>query len=146
LNRYLKQEITMKRFTGKQQGITFLGFLIVMGVIALVVFLGLRLYPLYYEKYQVINALKGAANQPNAEAMPNAELRRLFLKNLTATTNIDRFNKSNINKFLQVKSAKKNEPKMLVLIYEIRSPFYQDIELVMNFNNEIAITKSRSGE
>ncbi len=135
----------MRNLTSKQRGITFLGFLIVMGVIALVVFLALRLYPVYYEKYQVVNALKGAANQPNAESMPKSELRRLFLRNLTATTNIDRFNKSNINQYLQVKSPKKNEPKKLVLVYEIRSPFFQDIELVMNFNQEVPIGKSRSG-
>ncbi len=98
----------MRNLTSKQRGITFLGFLIVMGVIALVVFLALRLYPVYYEKYQVVNALKGAANHPNAESMPKSELRRLFLRNLTATTNIDRFNKSNINQYLQVKSPKKN--------------------------------------
>lgn len=136
----------MKRFSGKQQGITFLGFIIVMGVIALVVFLGLRLYPLYYEKYQVINAIKGAANQPNSETMSKAELRRLFLRNLNATTNIDRFNKSNVNNFLQVVSAKKKVPRKMVLIYEIRSPFYQDIELVMNFNYEIPLVKSVGGE
>ncbi|MDX1518548.1 MAG: DUF4845 domain-containing protein [Gammaproteobacteria bacterium] len=135
----------MRKFNRKQQGITFLGFLIVLAIIGLVVFLALRLYPLYYEKFQVLNAMKGAASQPNAETMPKAELRRLFLRNLTATTNIDRFNKVNIKNFLQVKSAKKNEPKKLVMSYEIRGPFFQDIELVMNFNQEVPIGQARAG-
>ena len=132
----------MKNITGKQQGMTFLGLLIVLGVIATFVFLGLRLYPLYYEKYQVLNAMKGAANQPNAGNMPKTELQRLFLRNLTATTNIDRFNKSNINKFLKIQNAKNKEPKKLILAYEIRGPFFQDIELVMNFNSELPLVKS----
>lgn len=136
----------MRNILRKQRGMTFLGFLIVMGVIALIVFLALRLYPIYYEKYQVVNALKGAANQPNSATMPKAEIRRLFLRNLTATTNIDRFNKQNITKFLKVESAKKKEPRKLVLAYEIRSPFFQEIELVMNFNEVAPVGQARAGE
>ena len=57
----------MKTLYKQQRGITFLGVLIIMAVIATYVLLGVRLYPLYYEKTQVINAMKGAANQPNVE-------------------------------------------------------------------------------
>ncbi len=126
----------------QQRGITFLGFLIVLAVIGLVVFLGLRLYPIYYEKFQVMSAMKTVVNQPGAKDKTPKELRDLFIKNLTATTNINRFKNANIKKYMSVSKKTRSEPKMLVLVYELRSPFFDNIELVMNFDERLPLDGS----
>lgn len=132
----------MKTLGKYQQGITFLGLLIILAVIATYVLLGVRLYPLYYEKSQVINAMKGAANQPNAVGMATTDLTNSFLKNLNATTNIKRFNRKNIRQYMKVIPAKKNEPKKLQLKYQITNPFFEDIVLVMEFDHSVDLIKA----
>jgi Tfp pilus assembly major pilin PilA len=132
----------MKTLGKYQQGITFLGLLIILAVIATYVLLGVRLYPLYYEKSQVINAMKGAANQPNAIGMASTDLMNSFLKNLNATTNIKRFNRKNIRKYMKVIPAKKNEPKKLQLTYQITNVFFKDVVLVMEFDHSVDLIKA----
>lgn len=132
----------MKTLGKYQQGITFLGLLIILAVIATYVLLGVRLYPLYYEKSQVINAMKGAANQPNAVGMASTDLMNAFLKNLNATTNIKRFNRKNIRKYMKVIPAKKNEPKKLQLTYQITNVFFKDVVLVMEFDHSVDLIKA----
>jgi len=132
----------MKTLGKYQQGITFLGLLIILAVIATYVLLGVRLYPLYYEKSQVINAMKGAANQPNAIGMASTDLMNAFLKNLNATTNIKRFNRKNIRQYMKVIPARKNEPKKLQLTYQITNVFFKDVVLVMEFDHSVDLIKA----
>ena len=128
----------MKIYGKKQRGITFLGLLIILAVIATYV----RLYPLYYEKAQVINAMKGAANQPNVAKSTATDIKHGFLKNLTATTNIDRFNRRNISKYMKVIPAKKKDPRKLEMKYQITNTFFQDVDLVMNFDYSVDLVKT----
>ena len=132
----------MKTLGKYQQGITFLGLLIILAVIATYVLLGVRLYPLYYEKSQVINAMKGAANQPNAVGMSSQDLMYNFLKNLNATTNIKRFNRKNIRNYMKIIPAKRNEPKKVQMTYQITNVFFQDINLVMEFDHSVDLIKT----
>ena len=50
----------------KQQGLTLIGFVIVLLVIGAFAFVGLKLFPVYSEYYSVVSDMKGIAAEPGA--------------------------------------------------------------------------------
>lgn len=115
----------------KQRGITFLGFIILMAVLAFFVATALAIYPLYYEKYQVVASLETVVNRPDADKLSTSEVRKYFMRGI-ALTNIKRFNKGVVNEHLKVLKAKKGQPKQVRLKYEARNNYFKDLYFVLD--------------
>lgn len=62
----------------KQQGVTGIGWLIILGLIAFFVFIGLRLFPIYIEKFSVVSSLESLKNEPQVTKKSKAEILRLI--------------------------------------------------------------------
>ncbi|WP_172597679.1 DUF4845 domain-containing protein [Sulfuriflexus mobilis] len=62
----------------KQQGVTGIGWLIILGLIAFFVLIGLRLFPIYIEKFSVVSSLESLKNEPQVTKKPKAEILRLI--------------------------------------------------------------------
>lgn len=67
---------TLKR----QQGMTGIGWLIVLGLIAFFVFIGLRLFPIYAENFSVVSSIKSLKNEPQVTTKSKAEVISLITK------------------------------------------------------------------
>lgn len=69
----------MKR---NQSGLTLIGFVIVLSVVGLFAYVGMKLFPMYSEFYSVKQALKGLAAEPGIANTEPAKVKDLLFRRL----------------------------------------------------------------
>ena len=69
----------MKR---KQSGLTLIGFVIVLAVAGLFIYVGMKLVPMYTEYYSVKKALTSLANEDGIANRSAPNIKELFFKRL----------------------------------------------------------------
>jgi uncharacterized protein DUF4845 len=128
----------MKYMINKQHGIGFLGWTSILGVLAFIVLLGLRIFPLYNEKFTVISSMNSVANQPNAAKMSTKDVRKYFLRNMEIA-NTTRFTDASVKKLAKVVTDKKTKKRYLHVVYEGRNVFVKDIKLLIEFDHKVEL-------
>lgn len=135
----------MTKMLIKQRGITIWGVIFVLAFIALVVLFTLRAYPLYYEKMQVTASMNTVASRPDATEMSTNEIRKAFYSSIQIT-NITRFNDRNLKDHVfLVKSKIKGEPNLLNVKYSSTNTLFQDLQLLMEFDESVPIRGPNGG-
>ncbi|MFQ5660571.1 MAG: DUF4845 domain-containing protein [Gammaproteobacteria bacterium] len=130
-----------------QRGITFIGLLFIFGFIAIVVLFALRAFPLYNEKMQVISAMNSITQRPDAAKMSVREVRKYFLRNIEATTNIQRFTDQSVKKLVMVeKPGKKGQPKLLHVHYQATNKLISDLQLLLEFDKKMELRGPATSE
>ena len=129
----------MNKIIHTQRGMTFLGFVIVMAVIAGFVLMGLRLFPLYNEKFKVLSVMKSVANQPNAASMSQAEMQKVFYNNADVQ-GVRMFEKDQTVRDHVKLEKEKDGPAVIHVFFEKRNKLFDDIDLVLNFDKSIPIS------
>lgn len=123
---------------------TFLGFIILMGVIASFVLMGLRLFPLYNEKFKVLAVMKSVASQPNAANMSQSEMQKVFYNN--ADVQDVRMFEENKTVAEHVKLEKDEDGSgMIHVFFEKRNKLFDDIDLVLNFDETMPMSGGAGG-
>ena len=120
-----------------QQGITFIGFLMVVVIVVFFAFLGMRLFPLYSEKFNVITSMKSVAKQPNIGAATDYDIQKALLNNFTIQY-VDRFDKQNLKDYLTIEKNE-NGGKNMTMEYEIRNNFYGELDIALNFKYTVEL-------
>jgi len=135
----------MKQSLKQQSGLTFIGLVFVLGIIALVVLFVLRLFPLYNEKLQVEAAMQTVVNQPGAASRNINETRGAFMRAL-AVTNITRFTSNNVKDHVEiVKPAKAGEQPLLHVKYQATNKLFADIQLLLDFDKQLPLSNTAGG-
>ncbi len=125
----------------KQSGLTFIGLVFVLGMLAMVVLFLLRLFPLYNEKLQIEAAMQSVVSQPDAASMSVVDLRKAFLRAISVS-NIRRFNDANIKDHLEVVKAARGQPPMLYMHYESTNKLFADIQLLIDYDKQLPLDGS----
>ncbi len=129
----------MRNIMRKQDGITGIGIMFVLAVLAGVVLIVLRLFPLYNEKFEVAATLNTVASQPDAPNYNTTSAGRAFMKAI-GTTTVNRFQDRTIKQHLKIlKPKKKGDPRVMHFQYEARNKFVADIEFVLVFDKKIPL-------
>jgi Tfp pilus assembly major pilin PilA len=114
----------------KQKGMTAIGWLIVLGLIAFFVMTVLRLFPMYMEYSKVASVMESLANEPGLANKTKTEIVSLIGK---------RFDINDV-KTVTAKQAIITKEDGLVKIkmeYERREEFLGNIDIVGKFSKEI---------
>ncbi len=119
-----------------QSGITLLGFIIVLGVVGLFAYIGMKLFPMYSEYYSVKSALKGLANEPGIANTDPARIKDLFFRRLYISYS-ENVQPENV-KITRVDSGWKMDVK-----YEVRKSLIANLDVVGKFDT--TQTLSRQG-
>lgn len=122
----------MKR---KQSGITLIGFIIVLGVVGLFAYMGMKLIPMYSEFYGVKQALQGLASEPEIATKDPAKIKDLFFRRLYISY------AENI-KAEHVKLERKDAGYVMTVKYEVRKPLIANLDVVGRFE---AVKELRRG-
>lgn len=69
----------MKR---NQSGLTLIGFVVVLSVLGLFAYVGMKLFPMYSEFYSVKQALKGLAAEPGIATQDPGKVKDLLFRRL----------------------------------------------------------------
>lgn len=130
----------MKDFMKKQGGITGIGIIFVLVLLAGIVLSVLRLFPLYTEKFEIMATLNTVVSQPDAAKYTNSTAGRAFMKAIGMTT-VNRFDDRTIKENLKIlKPKKKGEPRVLHFQYEARNKFFADIDFVLVYDKKFPLT------
>lgn len=130
----------MKNFIKKERGLTGIGVIFVLAILAGVVLIVLRLFPLYNEKFEVVSTLNTVVSQPDAAEFTTSSAGRAFMKAIAVTT-VNRFDDRTIKDNLKVlKPSKKGEPRILHFQYEARNKFFADIYFVLVFDKKLPLS------
>jgi len=131
----------------RQRGMTFWGVLFIFGFIAIVVLFSLRAFPLYNEKMSVISAMNSVSQRPDASKLTTKNIRKYFLRNIEATTNIERFTDQSVKQLVKViKPRKKGQPRILHVKYQATSPLVAELYLLLEFDERMEIRGPNTGE
>ncbi len=117
---------TMTR--GSQRGMTYLGMLILMVVIAFGAIIVIKVLPLYLEHFKVESSLNSLAQEPHGElaGLPPSEIEKLLLKRL-AVNDVDHVSKDDI-------SVTREGNRIVVTVdYEARTPLFMNLDVVAKF-------------
>jgi hypothetical protein len=130
----------------RQSGITVGGLLFILAVIGVIVLFGVRAFPLYNEKMQVVAAMKTVSSNPEAAGMSDREVAMAFLKNIDATTNIRRFSERNLKEQVEVvKGESKGDPKQLRVHFDATNVLYKDLHLMLRFDVSMPLRGNPAG-
>jgi len=117
---------------GRQEGMTFIGWMIVLGLIAFFALLVLRLVPAYLENMEVVGSLKSLRQEPFVTDHTPLEIRRLMEKrfDMNAVTNA---------KLSDIHVEKKKGWMKVRVTYEVRIPILGNVDAVTRFDDAVEL-------
>ena len=126
----------MKNLLKHQEGITFIGILIILGMLGCFFLFGLRAFPLYTEYFAIKQAMKSVASQPYKSRDSISRVRILLLKNLDIN-HVYTFNQKNIKK---VTALKKKKGKRILYFKHTKSErLFGDLYLTLKIDESIEL-------
>jgi hypothetical protein len=125
----------MKRAQG---GMTLIGFLIVLAVVGLFAYIGMKLFPMYSEYYAVKQALKGLAAEPGIANRDPAKIEDSFFRRLYISYAED-------VKPEHVKIKRIDAGWQMDVDYEVRKPLMYNLDVVGKFHATENMTR-RGGD
>jgi len=118
----------------QQQGMTFIGWLIVLGLIAFFAILVLRLVPNYLEYFKVESTLESLENEPGITEKSPAEIRTLISR---------RFDVNDVEHVTakDVKVTRDSGRTIISIKYEVRVPIMGNVDAVTKFDKSVEIVR-----
>ncbi|HET8818138.1 MAG TPA: DUF4845 domain-containing protein [Xanthomonadaceae bacterium] len=113
----------MKR---NQGGLTLIGFVIVLAVVGVFAYCGMKLFPMYSEYYSVKQALKGLAAEPGIANKDPAKVKDLLFRRLYVSyaENVKPNN---------VKITRDGQGYVITVKYEVRRELIGNLDVVGKF-------------
>lgn len=117
----------------QQKGMTFLGYVIVLGIIGFFAIMAMKLAPLYLEYQSVVKIMNGVAQEATAASTP-ASVRSTIQKRLDVN-NITRINAKDF-------AIKRDRGTTLSIDYEARTQFMGNLWFLLVFEHSVALRGS----
>lgn len=117
----------------KQQGMSIVGFLIVLGLVVFATYLGMRIGPIYLEYYSVVSAMNGVAKEPGSARYSPFDVRRKVLDRLYLS-----YSANNVREE-HVKVLRRNGV-VLRIAYEVRKPVLGNLDVVASFDRQVRLS------
>jgi hypothetical protein len=120
----------MKR---SQSGISMLGFIMILAVVGVGVYVGMKVVPMYTEYYAVKKSLDGLSLEPGINTAPPDRIKSLFFRRLYV-------NYSDNVKPEDVAIERTDGGWHMTVSYEVRRPVIANLDVVGNFVAEKDLT------
>lgn len=119
-------------------GVSLSGLIYSCIIIGIVTLVGIKLFPLYTEKFKVDLALEKVAGQRESARMTKVDLVKLIMRQFEVSE-VRRWRMNEFLKILKVKKLKQGKGKMLILEYEIRGPFFDELDVVLKYERSLKL-------
>lgn len=129
----------MKNMRTKQHGIGFIGWSTILAIFGFFILIGLRVWPLYQEKFAVIAAMNSVANRPDAAKISIKDARKYFLRNIEINMNTIRFTDWSVKDLVKVTKDKKTKQRYLRVTYEGRNEFIKELKFLIEFDHQVEL-------
>ncbi len=114
----------------RQQGMTMASVVIILALIAFFTNVVIRVMPMYIEKFKVVSHLEGLVNESDITKMTAAEIKNKLMKRFFLD-DVKHIKKEDIS----VTKDEKGQKRVISVSYEVRAPFWGEIEVVGNFKD-----------
>jgi hypothetical protein len=114
-----------------QRGVTFIGWLVLLVPIALLVYVGIRLTPIYLNYYRVLRSLEQVAADTRGEAQVNPTAVRSALEKRFDVEYIDHPTAK------EVDIHRDGDRWVAVVDYEDVAPLFANVSLLAQFNKQV---------
>ena len=121
----------MKR---NQQGVTLIGFVLMLALVGVLAYLGMKVFPIYQQFFSVRSAMKGVASEPGVGEMDPAKIQDLFFRRLYVNYADEDLKPEN------VKVERNDNGYNLTVDYEVRRPLIDDLDIVGKFDKTQVLT------
>ncbi len=118
-----------------QRGMTLIGWVIVLALIAFFVTLAIRLVPMYQEYYGVVQIMDDMKTELRNNNLSKNEVQTLLSKRFNIGY-ISSVKRDDVEVFRGKNTAYVTK---IVIDYEVRKPFFAQIDLVGHFHKEIDV-------
>lgn len=109
-----------------QGGLTLLGFILILAVAGIFIYVGMKVIPMYSEYYSVKQSLKGLAAEPGINNASPDKIRALFFRRLYV-------NYSDNVQAENVKIERMEGGWKMTVKYEVRRALISNLDIVGNF-------------
>jgi hypothetical protein len=117
---------------GRQQGITMIGFVILLGVVGFFAYAAMKLFPAYSEYFGVVKSMKSLQTQPDIEHAEVDQIRR----KLGEQFNLQYVDEADVPpSAIQLITA--NGQHSLRIAYDRDIPFMYNIDLLVHFDHTV---------
>ena len=117
----------------KNNGLTLLGFLIVLAVVMFFAYAGMRLVPMYLEYNALLGAMKTLQNDPAAKSLSPVQIKQKIEASLWVSYSSDNIKREHM------RVSKKSEGVTVRVAYEVRKPFLGNVDLIAKFEHSVVL-------
>ena len=117
----------------KQQGMSIIGFLLVLGLVIFFVYIGMRIAPIYLEYYSVVNAMNGVAKESGSANYTPYDVRLGVMNRLYVSYSDANVKEENIR-------IVRHNGVMLQIAYEVRKPLIGNLDVVAKFDRSVRLS------
>ena len=132
-----RDHVTRKQVTDmkirKQNGLTLIGFLIVLSVSLFFAYGAMRLVPMYLEYYSLITALETLENDPASKRLGPGQIKQRIKSSLWVS-----YSDNNIQD-KHIRISKKTTGISVRVAYEVRKPFMGNIDIIGKFDRSVIL-------
>jgi Tfp pilus assembly major pilin PilA len=121
----------MKNLHKRQQGMTMVSWIIVLGIAVFFVLIGIKMVPTYLENYSIKQVMANMQNDRSVRTMTPKQMRDSFMKRIKINS-VYEFDR----KWITIKKEKKGGTRFAV-DYEIRKPVAGNVAIVMSFSDSV---------
>lgn len=116
----------------QQQGVTGIGWLIILGLIAFFVFIGLRVFPIYMENFNVVTSIKSLEHEPQVTKRSKAEVQTLIMK---------RFQINDVKNATRKDLSVSNRSGVLTVSvkYDVKTKLFGPWSLIAEFDESVEV-------
>jgi hypothetical protein len=116
----------------KQNGLTLISFIFVLGFALFVAFIGMKIGPIYMEYYSVVSAMNGVAKERGSANYSPYDIRVKVLNRLYVSYSAENVKEKHI------KLTRRNGV-YLRIAYEVRKPVIGNLDVVAKFDRSVRL-------
>ena len=117
----------------KENGLTLIGFLIVLCVVLFFAYAGMRVVPMYLEYHALRNALTKLEDDPASKSLTPQKIKQSIQNSLWAS-----YASNNITND-DIRISKKSVGVTVQVAYEVRKPFIGNIDIIGSFDRSVVL-------
>ena len=117
----------------RQKGMSIIGFLMLLSLIVFMVYLGIRIGPIYMEYYSVVSAMNGVASERGSARKSPYDIRVGVLNRLYVSYSAENVHEEHI------KIIRRNGVQLRIA-YEVRKPVIGNLDVVASFDKMVQLS------
>ena len=117
----------------KQNGMTLIGFIIVLSFVVFISYIGMKIAPIYMEYYSVVSAMNGVAEERGSARLSPFDIRVRILNRLYVSYSDDNVKEKDIKLF-------RKNGVWLRIAYEVRKPVIGNLDVVAKFDKSVRLS------